>query len=256
MNKQGDFIWYELLTTDADAAEKFYRELVGWTIDNPDQDGIDYRILSAPDGPVGGLMQLSPEMLSGGAGPGWLGYIAVMDVDATVSSIQAAGGGVLMPPMDMEGVGRMAFVHDPQGNPFYVMRGASGETSRAFDREAVGHVAWNELVTTDQKVALDFYTGHFGWSAGDAMPINESSEYRFVHQGDVMLGAMMNRTSDSGAPGWIVYWRVPDAGAAHLKAAELGATLDSEPMEVPGGDHVFTGTDPQGARFAICGGRG
>ena len=39
-----------------------------------------------------------------------------------------------MPAFDMPGVGRMAFVHDPQGNPFYVMRGASEDSSTAYDR--------------------------------------------------------------------------------------------------------------------------
>ena len=30
-NKHGDFIWYELLTSDADAAQRFYGDVVGWT---------------------------------------------------------------------------------------------------------------------------------------------------------------------------------------------------------------------------------
>ena len=30
-NHHGDFIWYELLTADADAAGEFYGKVVGWT---------------------------------------------------------------------------------------------------------------------------------------------------------------------------------------------------------------------------------
>ena len=29
-NQHGDFIWYELLTSDADAAARFYGAVVGW----------------------------------------------------------------------------------------------------------------------------------------------------------------------------------------------------------------------------------
>ena len=46
----------------------------------------------------------------------------------------AAGGKVLMPAWDIPDVGRIAMVTDPQGIPFYVMRGASDGTSTAFGR--------------------------------------------------------------------------------------------------------------------------
>jgi predicted enzyme related to lactoylglutathione lyase len=29
-NKHGEFIWYELMTTDPDAARAFYEPVVGW----------------------------------------------------------------------------------------------------------------------------------------------------------------------------------------------------------------------------------
>ena len=30
-NKDGDFIWYELITDDAEAAQTFYSAVLGWT---------------------------------------------------------------------------------------------------------------------------------------------------------------------------------------------------------------------------------
>ena len=57
----------------------------------------------------------------------------------------------MMPPLDIPGVGRIAMVADPQGNPFYIMRGAERpENSTAFDRMGMGKCNWNELTTTDQ----------------------------------------------------------------------------------------------------------
>ena len=29
-DNQGDFVWYELMTSDADAAQAFYEPLLGW----------------------------------------------------------------------------------------------------------------------------------------------------------------------------------------------------------------------------------
>ena len=58
------FIWYELLTTDADAAAKFYGAVIGWKIDaagNPGASGgRDYRSIVRDDGgSAGGVLQLT-----------------------------------------------------------------------------------------------------------------------------------------------------------------------------------------------------
>src|SRR5690349_11021133 len=131
-NPHGSFIWYELLTADPDSAAAFYGEVLGWSAAGAGQPGIDYRIFSANGSPVGGHMKLPDGAEEFGMRPGWLGYVGVDDVDRTVESIEAAGGKVHMPAMDMDGVGRIALVADPQGIPFYVMRGASDEASDSF----------------------------------------------------------------------------------------------------------------------------
>lgn len=92
-NPHGTYIWYELLTTDPDAAAGFYTKVVGWSVrDAGMQGGMDYRLLAAPDADVGGLMKL-PE--GAPMHPGWLGYIGVADVDATAGKINDLGGAVL-----------------------------------------------------------------------------------------------------------------------------------------------------------------
>lgn len=87
-NQHGDFIWYELITPDPDGARAFYEVVVGWTIEAQPSGEMDYRMISADDGPVAGLMQLSPEMAAGGARPAWLGYAGVDDVDAMAASVE------------------------------------------------------------------------------------------------------------------------------------------------------------------------
>ncbi len=113
-NKTGDFIWYELLCDDADAAARFYGEVIGWQVADSGNPALDYRILSMPDidtgepNSVGGLLQLDEEMRAGGARPVWLGYIHVEDVDASLVALTKAGATVQMPAMDVPNVGRPA----------------------------------------------------------------------------------------------------------------------------------------------------
>ncbi|MCB1733273.1 MAG: VOC family protein, partial [Halieaceae bacterium] len=118
-NRHGDFIWYELMTSDADAAQTFYGGLVGWKFESAGQPGMDYRLFSADGPPVGGVMALTKEMQAGGARPLWAGYVGVDDVDASAKAISEAGGQILMGPFEIPGVGPIAFATDPQGAPFY-----------------------------------------------------------------------------------------------------------------------------------------
>ena len=114
----GAFIWYELMTTDHEGAKAFYDAVVGWDIGPNDGSAMDYRMIRRPDdGHAGGLLVLTDAMVSGGARPAWLGYVAVPDVDVAVAGFEAAGGRVHSLAVDMPGVGRIAMVADPQGAP-------------------------------------------------------------------------------------------------------------------------------------------
>lgn len=85
----GAFIWYELMTPDPDAAKTFYDAVVGWDMAPCDagEGGMDYRMIRRADGGMaGGVLALTPEMQSGGAKPGWFGYVHVPDVDAAITA--------------------------------------------------------------------------------------------------------------------------------------------------------------------------
>ena len=246
-NDHGSFIWYELISPDPDAAARFYGDVVGWQSRSAGMDGMDYRLFSIDGVDVAGFMASpSPDMR-----PGWIGYIGVDDVDAAVARITAAGGAEHMPAMDLEGVGRMAMVADPQGAPFYVMRGASDQPSTSFAPMTDGHGAWNELVTSDPTAALAFYTDQFGWTEGDAMPMGEMGDYQFIEHGGEMIGAVMNRPPDGPPPAWGFCFRVHDIEGAGRRITAGGATITYGPTEVPGGDMVIQAIDPQGAPFMV-----
>ena len=110
------FIWHELMTTDTEGARKFYREVTGLTV----APG-DYQMLMADEQPVGGMVgprAEGPVWPSGGPEPHWISYIGVNDVDVAVQKAQELGGQVLLSPLEMPGVGKVAVLRDPQGAAF------------------------------------------------------------------------------------------------------------------------------------------
>jgi len=256
-NKHGDFIWYELLTSDADAAQAFYGSVLEWTIADSGMPSMDYRIINAGENSVGGLMAITAEMAANGARPAWVSYIAVNDVDDCVTSVEHGGGKTLMPAMDIPNVGRIAMVTDPQGAPFYVMKPAStdGESlAFSYDKPRIGHCAWNELVTSDQAAAWHFYGMRFGWVKDGAMDMGPMGQYEFIRHG-AMLGAMMKGTPEMGPPHWSQYFRVVDIDAAVAAINAGGGQVVHGPIEIPGGDYALNGIDPQGAHFGLVGAR-
>jgi predicted enzyme related to lactoylglutathione lyase len=237
-NNPGDFIWYELMTSDAAGARDFYSAVVGWNIEGASDAPMDYRMISASDGPVAGLMPLTAEMQSGGARPCWVGYINVDDVDSSANAVRAAGGSVHQEPWDIPGIGRMAFVADPQGVMFYIMKPTppadqpdAESKSFAATEPMVGHCAWNELSSTDPEAAKGFYGTLFG------------------------CGAVMPKMAEMPIPMWTYYFRVPDIDVAVATAKAKGGQILQEPIEIPGGDYSMVGMDPQGAPFALVGAR-
>jgi predicted enzyme related to lactoylglutathione lyase len=251
-NPKGDFIWYELLTTDADAAQRFYGDVVGWTAADSGQPGMDYRILDAGDGMAGGLMQINEQMP--GAMPVWLGYVAVPDVDAAADDWTAAGGSVQMPAMDIPGVGRMAMLADPDGVPLYVMRGAVDDLSTVFRVADARHVRWNEIAVRDDAAALAFYRARFGWEAVGSMPMGAMGDYHFLGASGVSIGALM-RSPSGQTPRWLFYFGVEDIDAATAKVTAGGGRVLDGPHEIPGGEFSLHALDPQGATFGLVGPR-
>jgi len=257
-NPPGDFIWYELMTPDAEGSKVFYDAVIGWNIGEGVAEFKGYRMIGTADGSfAGGLLPLTDEMQQHGARPTWLGYLNVSDVDGKVASIEAAGGKALLPPTDIPNVGRIAMVADPQGAPFYVMKpippaGKENEPSTVFSPVDQARCAWNELSTSDPVAARQFYGQQFGWTTDNFMPMGEHGEYRFIDNEGLTLGAIAGAMGGQ-QPHWRFYFKVPSISKAKDVIEAKGGKVVMGPMEVPGGDHIVIGTDPQGAEFALVG---
>jgi uncharacterized protein len=115
--------WVELRTADPAAAQGFYRSLFGWRSEEIGAPGMAYTVLSTADGDqqeasFGGVAPLQDDAQQSR----WLPYFQVSDIDAIVARTQANGGSVLMPAMDAPDIGRLAWLADPFGAPFAIIK--------------------------------------------------------------------------------------------------------------------------------------
>jgi predicted enzyme related to lactoylglutathione lyase len=248
---QGKFCWYELMTTDPDAAEAFYRKVVGWTTRDAGMSDRRYTILNAGDRGVGGLMPLPQAARDMGARPGWVGYIAVADADAMAARVKQAGGVVHRAPEDIPNVGRFAVVGDPQGAAFTLFQPGPHEAPPPVAPGTQGHCGWHELYVDDVDAAFGFYAGLFGWEKGEAMDMGPMGVYQIFNIGGTMAGGMMKRPPNVPAAFWNYYFNVEAIDAAVQRVTAGGGTVVHGPTQVPGGSWVIQCFDPQGAMVSL-----
>jgi predicted enzyme related to lactoylglutathione lyase len=246
----GRFVWYELLTSDADAACAFYGKVVGWSAKDSGLPGMEYRELGIGGVTVGGLMTLPADAAAAGMRPGWLAYLSVADVDEAILDITGAGGSVVVPATDIANVGRFALLTDPQGAAFYVMTPAGEGESTAFSPGTIGHGGWNELHAADGPAALAFYSTQFGWRKTGEMDMGPMGTYIMFDTGGDAVGGMMTKHTEA-PPHWLYYFNVDDIAAAVTRVTEAGGAVLNGPHQVPGGLWIIQGKDPQGAMFAL-----
>jgi predicted enzyme related to lactoylglutathione lyase len=245
------FVWYELMTTDVDAAEAFYRAVVGWTPQEWGQPDIRYTIMKTGKTAVAGLMPLPTEARAAGGRPGWIGYIGTDDVDASTDRLRQAGGTVHRAPADIPDVGRFSVVADPQGAIFMLFQPSGGGDNSPALAGTPGHVGWHELYASDWVSAFDFYAGQFGWTKGDIIDMGPMGTYQLFAAGGDPIGGMMNKPDMIPSPAWLYYFNIAEIDAAAARVTDQGGQVLNGPHQVPGGSWILQCLDPQGAAFAL-----
>lgn len=255
MAKKGQNVWYELMTTDTEAAIRFYTEVIGWqtkAFDEVQQADGPYTMWMVGEKGVGGVMKLPAEAKD--APPHWLAYTRVDDVDAAAEQATKLGGRVHHPPFDVPKVGRMAILADPQGAVFAIYKGEEDVPVAA--PSGAGEFSWSELNTTDYEAAWTFYSQLFGWQHLDSMDMGpELGTYFMWKDADkVTKGGMSNAARVMKfPPTWLHYVTVEDVPAALARIKSQGGKVMNGPEDIPGGDVIAQCMDPQGAPFALYG---
>jgi hypothetical protein len=248
---QGQFVWYELMSTDVAAAKAFYGRVVGWGTQDSGVAGMDYTLFTAAGIPVTGLMDLPPDARAGGIPSCWIGYVGVGDVDASVAQATGLGAAVHHAPTDIPGIGRFAAIGDPQGATIALFRWATPMAAPAVPPGTPGHTGWHELMATDWAAAFPFYATMFGWQKAAEHDMGPMGTYQIFSTGGPPVGGMFTKPPAVPVPAWLYYFNVEGIDAAVARVAEAGGQTLNGPMEVPGGSWIAQCRDPQGAMFAL-----
>jgi predicted enzyme related to lactoylglutathione lyase len=234
VSSHGRFVWYELTTTDMEAAKAFYAEVVGWGTRDASMPGLPYTVFTAGEASVGGMMDLPKDARDMGERPSWIGYVGVNDVDATADRIKQLGGAVhVQPPAQQQ--------PPAQEQP--------------IDFRTPGRVGWHELFAADWEKAWPFYSELFGWQKAE-VETDATGTYQLFSAAGQTIGGMTTKPPMMRVPFWLYYFNVGDIDAAVKRVKAGGGQVLSRPTRAPKGNVIVQCTDPQGALFALVGHNG
>ncbi|MGH9270275.1 MAG: VOC family protein [Ilumatobacteraceae bacterium] len=263
--------WVDTGQPDPQAATEFYAALFGWDFEDlmPAEVPGHYFIAR-----LGGLdvAAIGSQQPGDDTPAAWTTYIAVADADESARAVTAAGGTVMVEPMDVMDAGRMAVVADPAGATFSLWQ--AGRTKGAQLVNAPGTVNFNDFSTPDLDAAAAFYGAVFGWEVlrfpddvgggemwalrgyGDDLErLEPGTRQRQREMGapdrfeDVVASVVPLDAPEEQAR-WDVTFAVDDCDTIAARATELGGEVRVEPYDV-GPVRTAQIADPAGARLTI-----
>lgn len=243
----GSVSWVDLQTPDPARARAFYGAVLGWTFVGGEDPETGFYSMAQVDGNnVAGMVKLSANSKFA---PMWSIYIATLDADRTARKVSDAGGQVVIPPMDVLDLGRMAYFADATGAHFGVWQAKQHAGAQLVDDP--GATTWFELYTRDAGRACDFYARVFGVEAArlDVQPMN----YWRMNRGSTTVFGIMDmreRFPDDVRAHWNTYFAVSDTDAAVARVIELGGNLSASAFDSAYGRMAMV-QDPFGAGFCL-----
>lgn len=242
----GKFVWYDLLTHDVPAVQRFYGELFGWEFEGGYGDEGDFTLITYDAKPIGGIVYGEP--LEGGVSRArWIPSLSVADVDGAVEQTLQAGGTVYFEAQDVGDRGRMAVVGDPQGAILSFVKTAGGDPGD--EEPPYGDWLWTELWTHDVAVSSSFYQSLVGYERDRVQLAGE--DY------DILLGEGRPRAGvkklpwEEVMPNWLPYIRVQDPAAIVGRVETLGGRVLVSPSGDVRSGSVGLIADPSGAVLAV-----
>ncbi len=237
----GEPLWLDLGTPDMDRTIGFYTGLFGWTWGGGAEEFGGYGMFFSDGRSVCGAAPL----MSAEQPPVWTCYVATDDADKTAALVTDGGGVVLVPPMDIADLGRMAVFADPAGAAIGIWQPGTMTGAQVVHEE--GTFTWTETATRDQTAILPFYASVFGWGT------QVSPDYTEFRVGDRSVAGCMDMPEAVPAevPSyWMPYFAASDPKAKAEQAAALGATVMVPFMEFGGGTFAVV-QDPHGSTFGL-----
>lgn len=240
----GKFVWFDLATSDVQAAKDFYGELFGWVFSELAEGDVRYTVVENRSRMIAGIVA-APE--ADGFASVWISSISVPDVDRAAQQTRDAGGVVHDPPYELRDRGRTAFVTDPQGAELAFLRASGGDPP---DREpSSGDFGWVELWTPDLPGSLAFYVS-LGYTAG-GLQIRGDEPYRVLKVAGEPQAGVVELEGDDAGSGWLPYVAVDDLSVTLERVVALGGqvVVEPDPEFIDGQAAVIV--DPTGAVLAV-----
>jgi predicted enzyme related to lactoylglutathione lyase len=250
----------DAFSPDLEAARRFYTGIFGWEFAGPgpmpgDPAG-EYHVARVRDGDVAGLGSMpSPD-----TPVAWNTQVAVDDLETVVGRAQAAGGSVVVEPIDAPPAGRLAVIADPAGAAVTVWQAGSRHGAGIVNEPSAW--AMSLLSTPDPDGAAEFYGSVFGWLAepfADAGPgvslfrlpgyVGGEAEQPVPRDVVAAMAAVPGGRDDAPATWNVDFW-IADAEAAAVAAPELGGSVIAPPHDAPPFRRAVLAA-PDGATFSV-----
>ncbi|MDK9501121.1 VOC family protein [Streptomyces katrae] len=250
--KPGTPCWIDLMVPDQQAAIDFYSDLFGWQgeVGPPETGG--YAVCTLKGRPVAGIMKaMNPDGTVPDPLPPtvWTTYLSTDSIDATVKSVTDAGGTVMMGPMDVMDLGRMAVIADPTGAVVGLWQPGTFDGAGIVNEH--GALIWNELTTPDLKAASAFYSSILPVTTAES-EMEGAEGYVEFKVNDRAVGGMMDMSKmpPGVPPHWQPYFHVDSVDDVQAAAVRAGATVLAPAFDMVAGRMAVL-ADPQGGAFSI-----
>jgi predicted enzyme related to lactoylglutathione lyase len=243
----GQFVWYDLLTSDVGGAKAFYGGLFGWTFDDGGEESPVFTTILLKGRPIGGIaatQKLKQEVNVSQ----WVSSLSVADVDRAVEEAVRLGGTVTAQPQDLPHRGRVAVVRDNQNALLALVSSPTGDPP--LERSEVGGWLWTELWTRDAAASLAFYQGLVGYEA-EAYEDTQPADYHLLQRDGQNLAGVLAYDIPAVEPNWLPYILVDDPASLVGKVEELGGRVLFPPDPGIRGGDVAIIADPSGAAITI-----
>jgi predicted enzyme related to lactoylglutathione lyase len=229
--------WVETLHPQLRAALAFYHALFGWEASAPGAmpQGGEYYVARLHGDDVAGIATLPP---GGIAEPAWTTYVRVDNLEDTTGRILAAGGRVIVAPLDAQPAGRLAIVSTPTAATFGLWQPGNRPGAQRINEPSAW--AMSSIRARDLAAALPFYTTVFGWNAQPFKIGNaEGALLRLpgyvggLPQQPVPRDVVAVAIEDGSLPAdnWSVDFWIDDVEAAVESVAKSGGSVVKPPFE-------------------------
>ena len=243
---EGTPCWVDLGVSDIPLAIGFYSGIFGWEVVQGGPETGGYAIAHLDGRTVAGI---GPKMGPPDTPTLWTVYFATADADATAAKVKGAGGQLLMDPMDVMDVGRMAIAADITGASFGLWQ--AGVHTGIGLANAPGALTWNEHFSRDWEGAKAFYAAVFGYEYGDMS--GDGFSYATLLLGGHEVGGIGAYPADIPADqpaAWSTYFGTADTDSQVAAVTNAGGAVLQPPRDSPYG-RIAVVADNQGAVFSL-----